>query len=340
MKRHFFFIIFASLLICPSDIYAQATQLTAKEQKAAEKAARKAQKEADKAAKKAAKNNVPTLVTPPSLSVNPRYEVPMPELLTEAEKMAYLFGVSQSNGLQNYMQNQLGVDSAYVDDFVRGVMDRVNTSPEDKSRYAYNQGMSIGGQITQMTREFSNDYYAGASDKKMDVSIVAAGIVHGLMGTSEMSATDANAKFKDMMNEHKQQQDAIAKAEADATEKAFMEENKQDVGVVETASGLQYKVLTKGDGPIPVATDKVKVNYEGHLLDGTVFDSSYKRKEPATFKVNQVIKGWTEALCLMPVGSKWELYIPYSLAYGGRSAGQIPPYSTLIFTVELLSIEK
>lgn len=339
MKRFFFFFIFASFLICTSDTYAQVSQLTAKEQKAAEKAAKKAQKEADKAAKKAAKNNAPGAIEAPSLPEKPQYQVPMPDLSNEANNIAYLFGVSQSNGLMSYMQNQLGVDSAYVDDFVRGVIDRVNTKPEDKVRYAYTQGMTIGGQITQMTREFSKDYY-GNTDGQMDASIVAAGIIHGLTGKSDISATEANAKFRDMMTEHKNQMDAKAKAEADATEKAFMEENKQDAGVVETASGLQYKVLTKGDGPIPVATDKVKVNYEGHLLDGTVFDSSYKRKEPATFKVNQVIKGWTEALCLMPVGSKWELYIPYSLAYGERSAGQIPPYSTLIFEVELLSIEK
>ena len=340
MKRFFFFFIFASLLIIPSDTNAQVSQLTPKEQKAAEKAAKKAQKEADKATKKAAKNSIPTSIETPTLPVKPRYQVPMPELSTEAENLAYLFGVSQSNGLQNYMLNQLGVDSAYIDDFARGVMERVNTKPEDKARYAYTQGMTIGGQITQMTRDFSNDYYAGEKDKKMDASIVAAGVIHGLMGTSDISATDANVKFKDIMNEHKKQMDAKAKAESDAIEKAFMEENKQDAGVIETASGLQYKVLKKGDGAIPVATDKVKVNYEGHLLDGTVFDSSYKRKEPATFKVNQVIKGWTEALCLMPVGSKWELYIPYNLAYGERSAGQIPPYSTLIFEVELLSIEK
>jgi len=103
---------------------------------------------------------------------------------------------------------------------------------------------------------------------------------------------------------------------------------------------LQYKVLVKGEGEVPTATQRVKVNYEGHLIDGTEFDSSYKRNEPTTFACNQVIKGWTEALTMMPVGSKWEVYIPQELAYGDRESGQIPPFSTLIFTVELLSIEK
>ena len=120
----------------------------------------------------------------------------------------------------------------------------------------------------------------------------------------------------------------------------FLKENGKKKDVVTTKSGLQYKVLVKGEGEIPTATQRVKVNYEGHLIDGTEFDSSYKRNEPTTFACNQVIKGWTEALTLMPVGSKWELYIPQELAYGDRESGKIPPYSTLIFTVELLSIEK
>jgi FKBP-type peptidyl-prolyl cis-trans isomerase FklB len=99
-------------------------------------------------------------------------------------------------------------------------------------------------------------------------------------------------------------------------------------------------VLKQGNGAVPTKTDKVKVNYEGKLIDGTVFDSSYQRGEPAVFGLNQVIKGWTEGIALMPVGSKWRLYIPQELGYGERQAGKIPPYSTLIFDVELLGIEK
>jgi FKBP-type peptidyl-prolyl cis-trans isomerase FklB len=118
----------------------------------------------------------------------------------------------------------------------------------------------------------------------------------------------------------------------------FLKENAGKDSVKVTPSGLQYKVLTVGTGAIPTATQKVKVNYEGRLIDGTVFDSSYKRKQPATFACNQVIKGWTEALTMMPVGSKWELFIPQELAYGDREAGKIPPFSMLIFTVELLEI--
>jgi FKBP-type peptidyl-prolyl cis-trans isomerase FklB len=121
---------------------------------------------------------------------------------------------------------------------------------------------------------------------------------------------------------------------------AFLEENAKKEGVTVLPSGLQYKVLVAGNGPVAKATDKVKVHYEGRLIDGTVFDSSYKRGEPTTFAPNQVIKGWTEALTMMPVGSKWQLFIPQELAYGSRNAGTIPPFSTLIFDVEVISIEE
>ncbi|MBE9469026.1 MAG: FKBP-type peptidyl-prolyl cis-trans isomerase [Bacteroidetes bacterium] len=121
----------------------------------------------------------------------------------------------------------------------------------------------------------------------------------------------------------------------------FLEENKSKDGVVTLASGLQYKIIKKGTGAIPKATDKVTTHYKGTLIDGTVFDSSYDRGEPANFPVNGVIPGWTEALQLMTVGSKWELYIPSELAYGQRGAGQIiGPDATLVFEIELISIDK
>ena len=121
---------------------------------------------------------------------------------------------------------------------------------------------------------------------------------------------------------------------------AFLDSIAQTEGVVKTESGLCYKVITKGKGAIPTNTDKVKVHYRGTLIDGTEFDSSYSRNEPTTFRANQVIAGWTEALTMMPVGSKWMLYIPQELAYGSRDMGTIKPFSTLVFEVELLEIEK
>ncbi|HDL5700156.1 TPA: FKBP-type peptidyl-prolyl cis-trans isomerase [Mannheimia haemolytica] len=134
-----------------------------------------------------------------------------------------------------------------------------------------------------------------------------------------------------------------AQAEAfkaiDAENKAFLEENKKASGVIVTDSGLQYEILTEGTGEKPTATSTVRVHYTGSLIDGTVFDSSVKRGQPAEFPVNGVIRGWTEALQLMPVGSKWRLTIPQELAYGERGAGaSIPPFATLVFEVELLDI--
>ncbi|MBQ8055754.1 MAG: FKBP-type peptidyl-prolyl cis-trans isomerase [Paludibacteraceae bacterium] len=135
-------------------------------------------------------------------------------------------------------------------------------------------------------------------------------------------------------------QEEAGKEAKDAGEK-FLEENKKQEGVVTLPSGLQYKVIKQGTGDKPKATDQVRCHYHGTLIDGTVFDSSVRRGEPAVFPVNGVIQGWVEALQLMPVGSKWTLYIPYEMAYGTRGAGQsIPPYAALIFEVELLEIVK
>lgn len=144
-------------------------------------------------------------------------------------------------------------------------------------------------------------------------------------------------------DEFKQGIDFVMKASAKAKEEGekFLAENARRPEVKTTASGLQYEVIEATLGQKPSATDKVRVHYEGTLIDGTVFDSSYKRGESITFGLNQVIKGWTEGLQLMSVGSKYKLYIPYDLAYGAQGAGgSIPPYAALVFSVELLGIEK
>ena len=118
----------------------------------------------------------------------------------------------------------------------------------------------------------------------------------------------------------------------------FLEENKKKPGVVTLPDGMQYEIITKGTGPVPTAADTIKANYAGTLLNGTEFDNSYKRNEPLEIPVSAVIRGWTEALQLMPVGSKWKLYIPSDLAYGDRGAGTIPGGATLVFTIDLLDI--
>jgi FKBP-type peptidyl-prolyl cis-trans isomerase FklB len=151
--------------------------------------------------------------------------------------------------------------------------------------------------------------------------------------SGEEANTFVGSYFQNLMEE----KGAVVRVEGEK----FLEENKKRTGVTTTATGLQYEVIKNGEGPKPAATDKVKTHYHGTLTNGTVFDSSVDRGEPVEFPVNGVIKGWTEALQLMPVGSKWKLFIPYQLAYGERAAGpQIPAYSALVFEVELLEIVK
>ncbi len=153
----------------------------------------------------------------------------------------------------------------------------------------------------------------------------------------ELSPEEANKTLQEFFGKVQAEQ----AEQAIAAGKKFLEENGKKEGVTTLESGLQYEIITNGDGEKPTANDSVKCHYEGTLIDGTVFDSSIKRGEPAVFPINGVIKGWTEALQLMPVGSKWKLYIPSDLAYGAQGAGNIiGPHTTLIFEVELLEITK
>ena len=181
---------------------------------------------------------------------------------------------------------------------------------------------------------------------EVDWNLVSQGLKDSAAGSkTRLTADEAKAVLTEVQNEiQKQQQEKMAKAAVtNKTEgDAFLAANKGKEGVVTLPSGLQYKILTAGTGLKPAATDSVVCNYRGTLVNGTEFDSSYKRGQPATFGVSQVIKGWTEALQLMPVGSKWQLFIPSNLAYGerGEQRGGIEPNATLIFEVELLSIQE
>jgi FKBP-type peptidyl-prolyl cis-trans isomerase FklB len=204
-----------------------------------------------------------------------------------------------------------------------------------KQKFSYALGMNIGtglgGNLKKQSVEF-------------DPSLVSQGLKDALAGgKTRMTQQEAQAVLNEVQTEvRKEQQEKMQQAgAANKTEgEAFLAANKSKEGVVTLPSGLQYKILTAGTGPKPTASDSVVCNYRGTLINGTEFDSSYKRGQPATFGVGQVIKGWTEALQLMPVGSKWQLFIPANLAYGeqGAGGGQIGPNSTLIFEVELLSI--
>jgi FKBP-type peptidyl-prolyl cis-trans isomerase FklB len=179
---------------------------------------------------------------------------------------------------------------------------------------------------------------------EVDWSLVAKGLKDAVAGgKTQLTEEEAQAVLKEVQTEVQKQQQEKMKEAADKNKsegESFLAANKSKEGVVTLPDGLEYKILTAGTGPKPAPTDSVVCNYRGTLINGTEFDSSYKRGQPATFGVSQVIKGWTEALQLMPVGSKWQLFIPSNLAYGPRGAGaEIGPDSTLIFEVELLSIQ-
>lgn len=174
-------------------------------------------------------------------------------------------------------------------------------------------------------------------DLSVDPAIVGKAIGDVLAGHENVMDIKA---ANDFLKKHITSKQEAAKQKNMSQGRLFLEENGKRKGVVTLPSGLQYEVLKEGTGPMPKSTDKVTVHYQGTLIDGTIFDSSIQRGEPATFPVTGVIKGWVEALQLMKVGSKWKLFIPQDLAYGERGAGgQIGPYATLIFEVELLGIQ-
>ena len=206
------------------------------------------------------------------------------------------------------------------------------SSLSEKDKFSYALGMNLGTNL-----------------HKQSVPVNPDMLVQGMkdaMGGGKMLLTEdeARAAVMEMQKQVQSQMQEKAKVLGEANKKegdAFLAANKSKEGVTTLPSGLQYKVITNGTGPKPKADDTVVCNYKGTLIDGKEFDSSYKRGEPATFAVNGVIKGWTEALQLMPVGSKWQLFVPPDLAYGDRGAGaDIGPNATLIFDVELMSIEK
>ncbi len=261
------------------------------------------------------------------------------KMATASDSISYAAGVAMTNGLLPYLINNQGVDTAYMADFVRGFNDIV-AGGDNPQMKAYAAGMAIANQVKGQMLGGLQGEFAGTPDSISKENFFR-GFTDALTGdTTVMKQADAESLFaKKSAEARAAKQEREFGANRDAGRK-FLAENKTKPGVQTTASGLQYKVLTKGEGAVPKATDRVMVHYEGRLVDGTVFDASSKHgSEPMVFGANQVIKGWTEALCMMPVGSKWELYIPYELAYGERNAGMIKPYSMLIFTVELVGIE-
>lgn len=267
-------------------------------------------------------------------------QAPKANLKSDIDSLSYMMGMTNTNGLQDFAEQRMGVDSATWADFIKGVEDGIRKV--SKGEKAYAAGIQIGQQVgSDMIENIGRQLFGNDSTQTLSKDNFLAGFFAALKNNATVSMEDAQTYVKERSEAIKTKALEEKYGENKAAGEKFLAENKTKEGVVTTESGLQYKIIKEGKGEIPTKDSKVKVNYKGTLIDGTEFDSSYKRNAPATFRADQVIKGWTEALTMMPVGSKWELYIPQELAYGAReTGGQIKPFSTLIFEVELVGIEK
>lgn len=257
-------------------------------------------------------------------------------LLSKSDSLSYAAGMTYTTGLIDYVGKQFGVDSTSMGAFVAGLREGIKRS-NDKQFMAHSAGVQIA-QLLEIRM------YPGVANEvkntpwTLDSITFNRGFIDAVLNdTTVMQVVDAKKYYeKTMTDEKHRQEDAYKKENVD-----WLAENAKKEGVVTLPSGLQYKVLTAGTGEVATKDDNVTVRYEGKTIDGNIFDSSYKRNpDTSTFRPDQVIKGWTEALTSMPAGSTWMLYIPQELAYGSRAAGQIKPYSTLIFKVELVKIDR
>ena len=266
---------------------------------------------------------------------------PKASLKSDVDTVSYAIGMAQTQGLKDYLVGRLGVDTAYMDEFIKGLNEGANAG-DDKKKAAYYAGIQIGQQISnQMVKGINHELFGEDSTKTISLKNFMAGFIAGTVGKGGLMTVDsAQQVAQEMMRTIKAKN---MEKEFGPNKKAgedFLAKNAKAEGVKVLEGGVQYKVLKEGNGALPKDTSRVRVHYEGKTLDGKVFDSSYKRGEPADFRANQVIKGWTEALTHMPAGSIWEVYIPQELAYGERQQGaDIKPFSMLIFKIELLEVD-
>ena len=266
---------------------------------------------------------------------------PKANLKSDVDTVSYAIGMAQTQGLKDYLVGRLGVDTTYMDEFIKGLNEGANAG-DDKKKAAYYAGIQIGQQISnQMVKGINHELFGDDSTKTISLKNFMAGFISGTTGKGGLMTVDsAQQVAQEMMRAIKAKN---LEKEFGPNKKAgeeFLAANAKKDGIKMLDGGVQYKVIKEGTGALPKDTSMVKVNYEGKTLDGKVFDSSYKRGQPAEFRANQVIKGWTEALVHMPAGSTWEVYIPQELAYGERQQGaDIKPFSMLIFKIELLEVD-
>lgn len=259
-------------------------------------------------------------------------KVAQPEMVKPVSPadFSYAAGVAQSASLAQFLAQRSGVDSAHIKDFVEGLNKEVSADEAAKLR-ALLASIDIKKQMPQIVQSMNQQATGKGDTTYVDATIFLKGLTEGLLKTNTLSA-DSATKIEQQQYDYYTQQLKTRNAD-------FLKNYAKQKGVKSTPSGLLYKVIKEGDGAMPTDTSEVEVHYEGKLVDGTVFDSSYKRGETATFAVNQVIKGWSEAVKLMKVGAEYEVCLPYEIAYGERGTRGIPPYSTLIFKIELKGIK-
>lgn len=256
-------------------------------------------------------------------------------LNSKSDSLSYAAGKTATEGLTEYLK-RMGVEAEYMPQFTKGFEEAVRNA-KDPGFSAYMTGLQIAAMAEQRILPTAKADFADTKDS-INSEVFYKGFISSLK-KDNTHFTDSSASV--FFNQYRQQVVNEKNLRYQENNKQWLANNATQAGVVTLPSGLQYKVISNGNGPKPQSTDEVVVKYEGKMIDGTVFDSSYRRNpQTSSFRCDQVIKGWTEALTLMPVGSKWELYIPQELAYGNRQAGQIKPFSTLIFTVELVDIKK
>lgn len=266
---------------------------------------------------------------------------PKANLKNEVDSVSYSLGVLQADPrLKTALQQQFDLDSttysAFLEGFVQGAQNK------DKKAIARALGFSQGMQFNDKNlKQGSLQFFGGDSTKMINQADLLAGYVAAFNNKDLKISTEDAQKMLQMFQEKAQSEKMLKEfGEYKKQNEQFLADNKAKEGVKTTPSGLQYKVIKEGTGVVPTDTTKVKVNYKGTLIDGTEFDSSYKSNEPFECTAKDVIKGWGEAITMMPVGSKWELYIPQELAYGSRNMGTIKPFSTLVFEVELVDVAK
>ncbi len=266
---------------------------------------------------------------------------PKADMKNNIDTLSYSIGMAQTQGLKEYLVNRMGVDTAYINEFVKGLNEGANAG-DDKKKSAYYAGIQIGQQVSQqMIKGINYEIFGNDSTQTISLQNFMAGFVSGVTGKNgEMTMAQAQETAQDKMKEVKSEvlEKSFGQNKKDGEE--YMANIAKKEGVKPLSNGVYYEVIKEGKGEIPTDASKVKVHYEGKLINDTIFDSSYKRNTPATFRCNQVIPGWTEALTHMPVGSTWIVYIPQEQAYAEREAGTIPPFSALTFKIELLGIEE